>query len=122
MQPQPFSPLAPGENDFFAFDFTSDAGTAEIVSTSWTCALLPPYAGSDPSPQARVLITMAVGSLQQPARLPALPTSLLTGQFSLAQIGGFPVSALGSWYVLTATATLNDGRILQQSANVMCSF
>jgi hypothetical protein len=122
VQVQPFSPLAPGEVDFFAFDFSGDAGQAEIVSTNWTCVLLPPYAGNDPTPQARVLTTMAVSSLQQPARLPALPTQLLTGQFTLAQVGGFPASALGSWYMLTATVTLNDGRVLVQSANVMCSF
>jgi hypothetical protein len=122
VQVQPFSPLAPGEADFFAFDFTGDAGQAEIVSTNWTCALLSPYAGNDPTPQAHILSAVAVGSVQQPARLPALPTSLLTGQFSLAQVGGFPVSALGSWYVLTATVTLNDGRVLQQSANLMCSY
>ena len=122
MNVQPFSSLAPGEVDFLAFDFTSDAGAAEIVSTSWTCALLPPYAGADPTPQARILNTMAVGSLQQSARLPALPPQTLTGQFSLAEVGGFPTSALGSWYVLTATVMLNDGRVLEQSANLLCSW
>ena len=122
MQVQPFSPLSPGEVDFFAFDFTSDAGAAEITSTSWTCALSPPYAGTDPTPQARILNMMAIGSLQQYGRLPGLPPQTLTGQFSLAEVGGFPASALGSWYVLTATVTLSDGRVLVQSANLLCSY
>jgi hypothetical protein len=122
VQVQPFSPLAPREVDFFAFDFSSDAGASEIVATSWTCALLPPYAGNDPTPQARILSAMGVGSLQQPARLPALPAQLLTGQFTVAEVGGFPTAAVGSWYVLTATVTLNDGRVLIQSANLLCSY
>ena len=89
MQVQPFSPLAPGAIDFFAFDFSSAVGEAEILSTNWTCALLPPYLGNDSTPEARVLSASAVTALQQPGILPALPTILLTGQFSYAQIGGF---------------------------------
>ena len=123
MTVQPFDPIAPGEIDTFVFDFTRDAGLAEIVATSWTCSLLPAYlTGADPTPQARVLSVIGVNTVQQPGRLPGLPPQTLTGQFSVAEVGGFPPAAVGFWYALTATVTLNDGRVLEQSANLLCSY
>jgi hypothetical protein len=123
MNIQPFDPIAPGEIDTFVFDFTRDAGLAEIVASSWSCALLPAYlTGADPNPQAHILNVAATSMVQQPARLPELPLQMLRGQFSVAEIGGFPPAAAGSWYVLTATVTLNDGRVLEQSANILCLY
>ena len=120
---QPFDPIAPGETDTFVFDFTRDAGASEIVATGWTCALLPAYlTGVDPAPQSHILGVAGVNRVQQPGRLPGLPPQTLTGQFAVAEIGGFSPAAVGSWYVLTATVTLNDGRVIEQSANLLCSY
>ncbi len=123
MNVKPFDPIAPGEIDTFAFDFTRDAGSSEVIATAWTCMILPAYVnGADPTPQSHVLKTAAVDMLQQPARLPGLPIETLRGQFSVAEIGGFPPGAVGSWYMLTASVTLNDGRVLEQSGYLLCSY
>ncbi len=122
MNVRPFDPIAPGEIDTFAFDFTLDAGLAEIISTSWTCVLLPAYQnGCDPDPQSHVLSVAAVSLLQQPARLPGLSPQTLHGKFSVAEIGHFPPAASGAWYLLRATVALNDGRVLEQAATLLVS-
>jgi hypothetical protein len=43
-----------------------------------------------------------------------------TGFFSVAAIGGMPDSAAGGTYILEATATLSDGRVLKLNSTVLC--
>jgi len=43
-----------------------------------------------------------------------------TGFFSIASIGGMPASAAGGTYILEASATLSDGRVLKLNAAVLC--
>src|SRR5271167_3874105 len=98
----PFDPIEIGEIDDFAFDFTADMGAATLVSTSWTCALAP-------SQTAIQLRAPADGSLQTCA-----------GFFSVASIGGMPITAAGGTYILEATAALSDGRVLKLNATILC--
>jgi len=117
----PFDPIEVGEIDNFVFDFTADVGAASIVSTSWTCVLAPFQTAIDPMPQARVLSAWVQTAIQlRSATDDALQTR--TGWFSAATIGGMPSSAAGGTYVLEATATLSDGRILKLNAAVLCKL
>lgn len=115
---RPFDPLRSGEVDVFAFDFTSDIGNSYINGTSWTCQLVVPNLTVDPDPQSRVLGVY----VQQSAliRNPDGSTSTIAGNFSLATIGNLPDTAIGATYVVEATATLADGRILKLSATLPC--
>jgi hypothetical protein len=45
----------------------------------------------------------------------------LTGSFSVASVGGMPISAVGGTYILEATANLSDGRILKLNSTVLCT-
>jgi hypothetical protein len=115
----PFDPIEIGEIDNFAFDFTSDMGAATMVSTSWTCALAPFQTATDPAPQSRVLSVSTQTAIQ--LRTPidgALQTR--TGFFSVASIGGMPITAAGGTYILEASAGLSDGRVLKLNATVLC--
>jgi hypothetical protein len=117
----PFAPIEVGETDCFAFDFTPDVGAAVIVSTSWTCALGPYETAIDPAPQSRVLSALPQTAIQ--VRSPtddSLQTR--TGSFSVAWIGGMPVSAASGTYILEATANLSDGRVLKLNATVQCKL
>ena len=117
----PFDPIEVGEIDNFVFDFTADVGAASIVSTSWTCVPAPFQTAIDPMPQARVLSAWVQTAIQlRSATDDALQTR--TGWFSAATIGGMPSSAAGGTYVLEATATLSDGRILKLNAAVLCKL
>lgn len=117
--PGAFDPIEVGEIDNFAFDFTADVGAASIVSTNWSCALAPFQTASDPAPQARVLTSSAQTMIQlRSPRDGSLQTK--TGYFSIATIGGMPVSAIGATYVLEATATLSDGRVVRLNSTVQC--
>lgn len=118
---RPFSPIAPGEVDKLAFDFAADLGAAEIVSTTWTCALAPLQTGIDPDPQAHILSVEQAGEVEQEPPFPGGVLRTDVGKFSVAQVGGFPPSADGSWYVLEATIVTNDGRTLKLSSAVLCS-
>ena len=115
----PFDPVEIGEIDNFAFDFTADMGAASIVSTSWICALAPYQTAIDPAPQSRVLSASAATAIE--VRSP-IDGSLQkrSGFFSVASIGGMPVSAAGCTYVLEATADLDDGRVLKLNSTVLC--
>ena len=116
----PFDPIEVGETDTFVFDFTADVGAAAIVSTSWTCQLAPYQTASDPSPQSRVLSVSVLNALQ---RRQPLDGALVTvsGAFCAASVGGMPPSAAGGTYILEATATLGDGRVLKLNATVLCT-
>ena len=115
----PFDPIEVGEIDNFAFDFTADAGAASIVSTSWTCVLAPFQTVSDPVPQSRVLSVLTQTAIQLRSPIDgSLQTR--TGFFSVASIGGMPITAAGGTYILEATATLSDGRVLKLNATVLC--
>ena len=117
----PFDPIEVGELDYFAFDFTPDVGAATIVSTSWTCALGPYETAIDPTPQSRVLSASPQTALQVRSPMDgSLQTR--TGSFSVAWIGGMPVSAAGGNYILEATANLSDGRVLKLNSTVQCKL
>ena len=118
--PTPFDPIEPGEIDNFAFDFTADMGSAAIAATSWTCALAPYQTVSDPSPQARVLSAAPATAIQFRDPLSGA-LAVKTGFFSVASIGGMPVSAVGGTYILEATAILSDGRVLKLNSTVLCA-
>jgi hypothetical protein len=118
--PTAFSPLEVGEIDNFVFDFTADMGAATIASTAWTCALAPYQTATDPTPQARILSAAPQTMIQVRDPLTgALQT--LAGFFSVASVGGMPVSAIGATYVLEATVTLSDGRALKLNSTLLCT-
>ncbi len=118
--PAAFDPIEANEIDNFVFEFTADMGAATIVSTSWMCTLAPYQTAVDPTPQARILSASAQTLIQ--LRSP-LDGSLQTrmGYFSVASVGGMPVSAIGATYVLEATANLSDGRVLKLNSTVLCA-
>lgn len=102
-------------------DFTPDAGAAVGQTTSWTCALAPGQSPSvDPSPQARVISAGVQTQIVVRDKLTELPLTR-TGVFSVALLGGFPTTADGSTYIVEATISLSDGRILKLSAVLPCS-
>jgi hypothetical protein len=114
-----FDPIEIGEIDNFAFDFTADMGAATMLSTSWTCALASFETATDPAPQSRVLSVSTQTSIQVRAGTDgSLQTR--TGFFSIATVGGMPVTAAGGTYILEASAALSDGRVLKLNATVLC--
>jgi hypothetical protein len=115
----PFDPIEPGEFDYFAFDFTADVGAATIVATSWSCDLSGFGSASDPAPSQRII--SAAPQTEIALRSP-LDGTLATksGFFSVALVGGMPESAAGGTYILEATVTLSDGRMLKLNASVLC--
>jgi hypothetical protein len=117
----PFDPIEVGEADNFAFDFSADIGGATIVSTAWTCRLAPYQTATDPAPQSRVLSVSAQSAIQ--VRSP-IDGSLQTrvGSYSVALIGGMPASAAAGTYILEATASLSDGRVLKLNTTVQCKL
>ena len=119
--PMAFDPLEVGEIDNFAFDFTADAGTATIATTNWICALAPFQTVTDPTPQSKILSASAQTMIQVRSPLDG-SLQTLTGSFSVASVGGMPVSAVGGTYILEATVNLNDGRILKLSSTVLCAL
>lgn len=118
--PTVFDPLEIGEIDNFAFDFTADVGAAAMVATSWSCALAPFATGIDPDPGSHILSAAVATEIQtrDPLSGVVLPRA---GFFSIASVGGFPASAIGSTYVLEATLTLSDGRVLSLNSTVLCA-
>ncbi len=118
--PTAFDPIEIGEIDNFAFDFTADIGAATMVSTSWTCALSPYQTATDPAPQSRILSASLATAIA--IRDPLAGTLLnKTGYFSIASVGGMPSSAVGGTYVLEATVTLSDGRVISLNSSVLCA-
>jgi hypothetical protein len=118
---RPFDPIEVGEIDNFVCDFTADRCAAKMVSTDWTCTLAPDQTASDPAPQSRVLSVSAQTSMQVRSPLDG-SLQVRVGAFSVALIGGMPISAAGGTYVLEATANLSDGRVLKLNATVLCKF
>ena len=117
----PFDPIEVGEVDYFAFDFTTDVGTATLLSTAWTCTLGPYETAIDPAPQSRVLSVSAQTAMQ--VRSPSDDSlQTRTGVFSVALVGGMPPSAAGAIYILEATADLSDGRVLKLNTTVQCKL
>src|SRR5690242_3194595 len=117
----PFSPIEVGETDYFAFDFTPDAGAATILSTDWTCALSPYETAIDTMAQSRVLSTSPQTVVQTRSPIgDSLQTR--TGAFSVGLIGGMPVTAAGGTYILEATVNLSDGRVLKLNSTVQCKL
>jgi hypothetical protein len=118
--PVAFDPIEVSEIDNFAFDFTADVGAATMLSTSWTCMLAPYQTAIDPMPQLRILSASAQTVIQLRSPLDgSLQTR--TGFFSVASVGGMPASAIGGTYVLEATASLSDGRVLKLNSTVLCA-
>lgn len=117
--PTAFDPLEPGEIDNFAFDFTADMSTASMTRTSWTCALALQQTGTDPNPQSRVLFAspQTTIAIRNPVDGSINP---IQGAFSVARIGNFPQTMIGSTYVLEATAYLSDERVLKLNSTVLC--
>ncbi len=117
--PLAFDPLEVGEIDFFAFNFEADMGAASMLSTAWTATFIPHQVASDPSPQAIILNTSLSTTIQ--VRSP-VDGSIVTknGFFSIAKIGGMPLSAQSGTYILDAALTLSDGRILKLNSTCVC--
>jgi hypothetical protein len=115
----PFDPIEVGEIDLFAFDFTPDMGIAAIESTNWTCVLAPYQTAIDPAPQSRIMSVSVQSAIL--LRSP-VDNSLQTraGAFSTAVIGGMPLTAAGATYIVEATATLSDGRVLKLNTTLQC--
>lgn len=117
----PFAPIEVGETDCFVFDFTPDVGAASIASTNWSCTLGTYETAIDPAPQSRVLSAAPQTAIQVRSLMDgSLQTRM--GAFSVAYIGGMPVSAAGGTYILEATANLSDGRVLKLNSTVQCKL
>jgi hypothetical protein len=115
----PFDPIEVGEIDNFVFDFTADVCAATIVSTTWTCTLAPYQTAVDATPQSRVLSVSAQTAIQVCSPVNG-SLQIRTGAFSVASVGGMPISAADGTYILEATANLSDGRVLKLNATVLC--
>jgi hypothetical protein len=120
---KPFDPIAPGDWDWFAFDFTPDVGTGSIASTSWVCTLKPLQTVADGQPQAHIAAVYAQAQLgmdDAPGFFPVPPSAatVLSGAFSVARVGGFLPSQAGATYLLAATIATSDGRTLSLSADL----
>ena len=115
---QSYDPIAVGEFDNFAFDFSKDMGIATMLSTSWICILAKLQTVVDPNPQSHVITTSVQTTIQILGNDGVLRPR--NGWFSVAMIGGMPPSAAGGVYVLEATANLSDGRILKLNSTVAC--
>jgi hypothetical protein len=128
-QPRAFAPLAPGDIDNFAFDFTAEIGAAAIVSTAWTCALRPLQTAMDPQPQSHIeappAAQTAIG-IYAPQDSPGWTGlgsppqgyAIARGAFSTALVGGFAAAEAGALYTLTATVATSDGRTLSVAADL----
>ena len=120
---KPFDPIAPGEWDWFAFNFTPDIGTGAIASTSWACTLKPLQTAADGAPQAHiasVYVQTQIGLDEAPGFFPVPPptSTVLSGAFSVARVGGFLPTQAGATYLLAATIQTADGRTLSLSADL----
>lgn len=118
--PTAFDPIEVGEVDNFVFDFTTEVGAATIAATSWTCALAPFQTATDPAPQSRILAAGPATLIQLRSPLDGSLQSK-SGFFSVATIGGMPLSAVGGTYILEAAVSLSDGRVLKLNSTVQCA-
>jgi len=73
---------------------------------------------TDPVPQSRVLSVSTQTAIQLRTPIDGL-LQTRTGFFSVASIGGMPITAAGGTYILEASAALSDGRVLKLDATVL---
>lgn len=117
---QKFDPIAVGETDWRAFDFTNDCDGETAVSTTWTLTFPTGQSGTDPTPQSRIVsaqIQTEITQLVGPNSTPVIKS----GVFSVALLGGFPSSAAGSNYQVIATVTTASGRVISLETTLPCS-
>jgi hypothetical protein len=116
-----FDPIAPGEKDDFAFDFTADMGSAELTSATWTISVSPQR--KDHNPQSR-LIDSRVATRMYLRSSEDGSLTLRDGFFAIATLGNIPASAVGGTYMLSALATVTDPdggvRLLNLSVDLPC--
>jgi hypothetical protein len=113
-----WSPLEVGEIDDFAFNVTTDVGTATVVSTAWTAGLTPGRPGTDPNPNSRVVQLSNPTSIS--VKLANNTIQVLYGNFVVGRVGPLPATAVGAIYIIDAQATLTDGRIIAYNNVVEC--
>lgn len=99
-----FTPIPPAPvRDNFTFDFSvSTAGTAAIIATAWNCTISEESLVQDDTPGARIIGTPTFDSST---------TSALCGDM-----------IDGCVYTLQAIVTLDDGRVLTQVGDLLCSL
>lgn len=110
VQTATFDPILPGGRDYFTFDFTNEIGNIppgapdlhpSIQAATWTIAIEPTSPpDADPTPDDRLL---------GDPLFDATHTSHLVGDM-----------IDGVVYVLTASVTLSDGRVLLKSSELTC--
>jgi len=103
-----FGAIKPTERDFFTFDFTKRIGkTGNIATVAWDCIVSPlsPVAITDDLPQNHILEVLALAA----TGTQITQTTALCGDFMDQHI-----------YTLSATATLDDGRVLSLSGDIEC--
>jgi hypothetical protein len=99
-----FGPIKPDPaSDFFVFDFTAQIGPAGgvITAAAWSVTVDPSSPVPDPNPTSRIL---------QPPTYSSNKTSALLGQM-----------IDGAQYVVSAEVTLDDTRVLSDSATLACT-
>jgi hypothetical protein len=102
---QDYDDIEPGETDVFSLDFTSALVSGQTIAEStWTCNVANTSAGAapDPSPSSRVSGAAAI------VQSGTMTSQVITGMFD------------GNKYILQATVTTSDGRVLQRYSHVMC--
>jgi hypothetical protein len=116
-----FDPIEVGEVDYFAFDFTADVGTEDIVAVEFSCRLTPFTAGADPAPQTRIWRGLWPPAHTLEIRTPDGSIRQKTGYFAVAAVGPMPASAAGATYIIGATAYLSGGvRKISLNSTLQC--
>lgn len=115
-----FDPIVVEEVDIFAFDFTQDAGNANIVASRWNCRTTPFSSVVDLQAETRVAISGA--GVQNTFRYRDIDGSLQMkrGCFGVAVIGPIPPAMAGATYILDCTAFFSDDRQVALNATVQC--
>jgi len=115
-----FSPIRPGEIINLAFNFSDQTVGIPLLGTFWTCALQPGGPGVNISPQTFILCTSVswVIRLLDPWENKVVPRF---GAFSIASVGGIPISVVGGVLLFEATVFVADGRIFKKSTTALCS-
>jgi Protein of unknown function (DUF4054) len=97
-----FGPIPPNPaTDTFVFDFTAQAKGAIITAAQWLCTVDPVSPVPDPAPETRII---------------EVPT--FSGAKTSAIIG---TMVDGCQYILQVQVTLDDDRVLTDSAGVKCT-
>ncbi len=96
-----FLPADPEENEVYTFDFSKDLATGEVITdATWTCTVAADSAGTDDTPQSRLLL---------------LPQNTDT---TTMQRVAYMLS--GVKYVLQAVVTTSDGNTISDWSHVQC--